>query len=248
MVVRPISASPWATTVSPGRSRSASGKSSNPTSAVAPKSGPSRRMTAMVVATLPVTIAVAGSRAVGQALEGGADPGRIDRPGVDHTVGGAALGAQAFAERGGPLVAGINPLVIADVGNPSMPMADEVLERLRNAAAVVGEHRVDRHAGGRPVEGDDGQAGVDLGLKVLMVLGDRLDDDAIHPATAHGHHRLALALLVVLGRHGHDRQPGGAGGFVGCPQDRVGVRNVADGRAHGAVIPLRSCRARSSGW
>jgi hypothetical protein len=66
-----------------------------------------------------------------------------------------------------------------------------------------------------------------------VVVGDRLDDDAVHPATAHGHHGLALALLVVLGRHGHDGQPGGAGGFVGGPEDRVRVGNVADGRAYG---------------
>jgi hypothetical protein len=224
MVVRPISASPWATTVRPGRSRSASGKSSNPTSAVAPKSGPSSRMTAIVVATLPVMIAVAGS----------SDPGGLDRPRVHHRVQRAAVRTQALAERGGALVSGVDALVVPDVADPPVPVLREVPEGLRDAAAVVGQHGVDADARGRPVKSDDSETGFDLGLKVLMVRGDRFDDDSVHAPTAHGHDRFPLPFLVILGRHGHDGQPRGAGRVLDRPQDRVVVGDVADGRADGA--------------
>lgn len=63
MATRPRAAASWATTVTPGRSRSASSKSSKPTSATG--SPPARIRTRVTVTRLlPAKSAVTGSRSV----------------------------------------------------------------------------------------------------------------------------------------------------------------------------------------
>jgi hypothetical protein len=153
------------------------------------------------------------------------------RAAVDRDAGRGGAGA----ERHRAHVAGVDALVVADVGDAAVALAVEVLEGEADAAGVVGQHGVDVDAGGRAVEGDEGQPGVELGLQVAVVVGDRLDDDAVHAPARHRAHGVALEALVVLCGHRHDHEALRAGGGLDGAQHRVGLGDVAHGGADGAA-------------
>lgn len=86
MATRPSAAGSWATTVTPGRSRSASSKSSKPTNATGRSREARTRTTVTVTRLLPAKTAVTGSgpasidRAAAATLPGSVEPSETQAP------------------------------------------------------------------------------------------------------------------------------------------------------------------------
>ena len=125
--VRPIRAGSWATTVTGGSSRSASGKSSKPTSAT-DRCRPSRRSARTaptVIRFRPVKIAVGGS-GTAQHRQGGAFGGGGVAQVVHHRAGAPAERPQITPV---PVARRRETALVAEVRDPPVPVRDQVPDR-----------------------------------------------------------------------------------------------------------------------
>ena len=151
--------------------------------------------------------------------------GRRDIRGQTHQVERGPLGRLAVAEvapdqplvhgdaraahRGlvaGPALArGRDRAQVAQEGDATMVMGQEVVDRLTSAVAVRDEHGVGVEEVRRPVDEHDGQARLDLASEVAVVHPRRDDDEPVHPPEDHRARDLPLQHGVLVKARREDR-------------------------------------------